>query len=251
VDLITDYFPWKDEIIEKVKDDKDFMNKNQIIDQFLLIYEQKNVFQSYTNSISINKAHLYENSVNYHNIIMEEILDNEKIEKFSFNNYFFSLFQFQTYPLSKNIIKIIKKYAEKLIINEESGQKNCDKCFPQKEEIIRILDPSLKNLENKRPETILLIYFLLYYLQKKNESANKEKNLRKYDIIFLYDLPLQFHIYLFQMFFSDLVTNREEPFREEIELNDNLNKLIIIFIPILRSPAFLFTNFKKFIFIFY
>ena len=247
IDLISSCFPWKKEINKKLQEEKYFFNKNHIIDQFLFLYDEKNTFQIYKNSLSLNKTLDFNIcDVNYQNIIIDEILNKDESYDFSFNNYFFSIFQRQSYPLAPNILKMIEKYAEKLISDEYSKLGNFEFWFPLKEEIIRILEPSFQNIDNKTPEGILIIYFLLHYLDKKNENPNKEKFPWKYDIIFLYSLPLQFHIYLFQIFIEELIKNQEnqeEKYNEEFKLNDKLNKLIIIFLPILRSPTFMFTNF--------
>jgi len=144
-----------------------------------------------------------------------------------------------------NFIDLIEKYAEKLISDENSKEKRWGACFPEKEKIQLILDPSCNHLRKKSPEAILMIYFLLHYLDKTNEMTLKEKKPWKYDIIFLYSLPLQFHIYLYQILISQL---KKEQYAEEIKLNENLKKLIILFLPTLRSPAFLFIDFTKFYF---
>ena len=211
---------------------------------FISFYEEKNAFTCYKNSLSqkTNACHQH-----FQNIIIKELLENEEIYDLNYENCFSSLFSLQTFPLSLNFIKLIEKYAEKLVFDENSRNKSWDLAFPNKDKIQSILQPSFQHLKKKKnPEAILLIYFLLHYLHKINQMNNKENKNSKYDIIFLYSLPTQFHIYLYQIFVSELDQSSEK-FSEEIKLNENLKKLIIIFLPTLRSPAFLFIDFSKLI----
>lgn len=227
-------------------ENKYFLNNNQFIQEFILAYERNNAFLYYRNSLAIiNPKNIYPYFVNYHNIVVEELIDKNQLDSLSFKNYFFSIFSLQRFPLFQNIIRIIEKFVGKLIEIEKMKENDWDCCFPQKNEIIKILDPKCKNLEKKnKPKTILMIYFLLQYLNK-NDNTYKEMHLKKYDIIFLYSLPLQFHINLFQIFISEKNSNKNsENFKEELKLNNNLIKLMNVFIPIMRSPSFLFENYK-------
>lgn len=223
-----------------LKDNNNFNSQNLFIDQLICFYEENDFFKYYRENFSLENSNLLLNldNVLYNNLILEEIIFEERNFEFSYQNYYFALFHFQKFPLCHNIMRMIQKYVDNLIFLKQSSQSfEFENSFPDKKEISDSLRINLDEINNPKPCGILMIYFLLLYIKRKNKSFMNDQ----YDLLFLYSLPFQFHTLLFQIY----VSNNSLENKIEIILKDEILKLVLEFIPILRNPTFLFTDFKK------
>lgn len=239
ITLISNNFPWKDQIKKKIDNENFFEERKDLIRLLFLFYEETNSFKSYINNLRLEFTENDENIL-YNQLILQEVIDSEKFIEFSYKNFYFSIFLFQTFPFDKIILNIIDKYAQKLVSFENCGNIYiCDTCFPDRNEINNILQINFTKLKKPNTNSILLIYFILIYFEKKKQNL---KNLSegKYDIDFFYDLPFQYHI------FSYYDYNGNEGYHDiRNYFKDSINKLIMSFIPVLRSHSFLFLDFNE------
>ena len=106
--FFSDLFPNPSEIHKKLLEDNYFFSQNPFLQVFISVYEEKNAFACYKNSLSqkTNACHQH-----FQNIIIKELLENEEIYDLNYENCFFSIFSLQTFPLSLNFIKLIEKYV--------------------------------------------------------------------------------------------------------------------------------------------
>lgn len=238
ITLISNNFPWKDQIKQKINKENFFTECNDLQQMLILFYEENNSFKSYLNNLQVEFTENDENN-SYNQLILQEVIDSDQFNEFSYKNFYFSIFLFQKFPFEKTILIIIDKYAEKLVSYENNEKFSIsENCFPDRNEINNLLQINFTNSNQPNKNAILIIYFILIYFEKKKRNA---KNLSegKYDLDFFYALPFQYHIFSYYEYNGNEYHNETQNY-----FKDSLNKLIMNFTPVLRSHSFLFLDFN-------
>lgn len=171
-------------------------------------------------------------------LIFQEIFSKRIFQFLEINKSFLFLIDNIDVPLvenSLNFIEIIGITTDTMNKNE-----NYLKIFPSKEEVEKILNFDIFNIETGFGiKNILVIYFLFCYLEniyaKKSQKLNDfHKKNPLYDINFLFSLQIQYNFHLFLIKISD----KKQDYKFEEKLIEKLRNLFLKFFPSLINPSF-------------